>query len=87
MKATINVPDELYRRLKAKSALEGRAIREVTIELYQHWLEEGTPSRSRIVSAYELMKDTCGMVRSGLGDLSTNPQHMEGLGGDSGRHS
>jgi hypothetical protein len=31
MKATIEVPDDLYRRVKAKSALEGRAVREVAI--------------------------------------------------------
>ncbi len=40
MKATIEIPDELYRQVKAKSALEGRAIREVTIELYQAWVTE-----------------------------------------------
>jgi hypothetical protein len=40
MKATIDVPDELYRQVKAKSALEGRAIREVTIELYEAWLKQ-----------------------------------------------
>jgi hypothetical protein len=38
MKATIEIPDELYRQVKAKSALEDRTIREVTIELYQTWL-------------------------------------------------
>jgi hypothetical protein len=42
MKATIEIPDDLYRRVKAKSALQGRAVREVTIELYRRWLvEEG----------------------------------------------
>jgi hypothetical protein len=40
MKATIEIPDELYRQVKAKSALEGRAIREVTIELYQVWVQK-----------------------------------------------
>ena len=35
MKVTIDVPDELYRRVKAKAALQGRTIREVTAELYQ----------------------------------------------------
>lgn len=43
MKATIEIPDELYRQVKAKSALEGRAIREVTIELYQAWLKQEMP--------------------------------------------
>jgi len=38
MKTTIDIPDELYRQIKAKSALEGRAVREVTIELYRKWL-------------------------------------------------
>jgi hypothetical protein len=40
MKATIDIPDELYRRVKAKSALEGKRIRDVTIELYRRWLAE-----------------------------------------------
>ena len=43
MKATIEIPDELYRQVKAKSALEGRAIREVTIELYQAGLKQEMP--------------------------------------------
>jgi hypothetical protein len=46
MKATIDVPDQLYRRVKARAALEGRAVREVTIELYTEWLGEGGPGAS-----------------------------------------
>lgn len=46
VKATIEIPDDLYRRVKAKSALEGRAVREVTIELYQRWIAEGIPAPS-----------------------------------------
>ena len=46
MKATIEVPDELYRRVKAKSALQGRTIREVTTELYQQWLADGPAADS-----------------------------------------
>ncbi|MFN2315881.1 MAG: hypothetical protein ABR551_02925 [Gemmatimonadales bacterium] len=38
MKATIDIPDDLYRQVKARSALEGRTVREVTTELYQKWL-------------------------------------------------
>lgn len=45
MKATIEVPDELYRLVKAKSALEGRAVREVTVELYQRYVgQEEAPA-------------------------------------------
>ena len=39
MKATIDIPDDLYRRLKAKSALEGRPVRAVVVELVQQWVE------------------------------------------------
>lgn len=40
MKATIDIPDELYRRVKAKTALKGRAVRDVTIELFRKWIDE-----------------------------------------------
>ncbi|MCB1032453.1 MAG: hypothetical protein KDD47_01300 [Acidobacteria bacterium] len=39
MKVTIQIDDELYRKVKAKSALEGRAIREVTEDLYRRYVE------------------------------------------------
>jgi hypothetical protein len=41
MKATIDLPDDLYRRVKARAALDGRTVREVSIELYTAWLERG----------------------------------------------
>lgn len=40
MKATIDVPDTLYRRVKARAALEGRSVRDVSIELFERWLAE-----------------------------------------------
>lgn len=43
MKVTIEVPEELYRRVKAKSALEGRAIREVTTELFRVYVGDNEP--------------------------------------------
>ncbi len=41
MKVTINVPDELYRKVKAKTAAQGRRVRDVSIELYDRWVNEG----------------------------------------------
>jgi hypothetical protein len=43
MKATLDIPDDLYRRVKARSALEGRTLRSVAIELFQTWLH-GQPA-------------------------------------------
>jgi hypothetical protein len=39
MKVTLDIPDDLYRRVKARSAMEGRPIRSVAVELFQNWLE------------------------------------------------
>ncbi len=40
MKATIDIPDDLYRLVKAKSALSGQPVREVVIGLFQDWIAE-----------------------------------------------
>lgn len=40
MKATIDVPDDIYRRVKARSAMEGRSVRDVTVELFERWIAE-----------------------------------------------
>ncbi len=44
MKVTIEIPDELYRKVEAKSALQGRTIRAVTIELFARWLDDDAPT-------------------------------------------
>ena len=41
MKVTIDIPDELYRRVKSRSAEQGRRIREVADELFRRWVEGG----------------------------------------------
>jgi hypothetical protein len=38
MKATFDIPDDLYRQVKARSAMEGRPLRAVAMELFQNWL-------------------------------------------------
>ncbi len=44
MKTSIDLPDDLYRRVKARSAMEGRSVREVATSLFQHWVEGGIPA-------------------------------------------
>lgn len=39
MKVTADISDDLYRQVKAKAALEGRAVREVTEALYRAYVE------------------------------------------------
>lgn len=40
MKITLDIPDELYRRVKARSVMESRPICSVAVDLFQKWLEE-----------------------------------------------
>ena len=48
MKATLEIPDDLYRKVKARSALEGRAIKAVAVQLFENWLEEKTPASTQV---------------------------------------
>jgi hypothetical protein len=41
MKTTLDIPDDVYRRVKAEAALRGLTVREVTTDLYRRWLREG----------------------------------------------
>lgn len=45
MKTTIDIPDDLYRSVKSRSALEGMTVRSATLMLYGDWLARprGTP--------------------------------------------
>ena len=40
MRATMDLPDALYRQVEAHAAIHGRTVRDVTIELYERWLGE-----------------------------------------------
>jgi predicted transcriptional regulator len=76
---TVKLPDELAVRLEkrakrlgvSKSALLRESLER---EFRRNLVVEEEPS------AYDLMKDGFGCVKSGVGDLSTNPKHMEGFG-------
>jgi len=40
MKTTIDIPEVIYRKVKAKSALEGRPVRDVAITLFRAWVDQ-----------------------------------------------
>ena len=39
MRTTMDIPDQLYRRVRAKGAMEGLTLRAITITLYADWLD------------------------------------------------
>lgn len=53
MKTTIELPDALYRQVKAKSSINGQTVRQVTERLYELWLsgrltlEAGEPAEGK----------------------------------------
>ena len=46
MKTTLDIPDAMYRRIKVRSAREGRTVRSVTLVLFSQWLGDRAPSLS-----------------------------------------
>lgn len=42
MKTSIDLPDDLYRLVKSKSALEGKAVREVATALFSAWVADAS---------------------------------------------
>lgn len=84
MKTTLNIPDELYREVKAKSALEGRAVRDVTVELYTAWLGRGEKTSANAASA-EWLEDWIRMGAAARSRRRSGPSATEALLKDRGR--
>ncbi len=79
MKATIDVPDELYRKVKAKSALEGRAIRDVAVELFRGYVTgQGRPSPAEPTATQEARRILPGQeIPSWFGALEAQAREIQ----------
>lgn len=72
---TIELPDELADRLDEASRRRSVSLGEIVRELVATLPPIGSNR-----SAYEVLAATFGCAESGLGDLSTNPKHLEDFG-------
>jgi hypothetical protein len=45
MRTTVDIPDMLYRQLKARAATEGRSVKELILRGVEGELSEGRPKR------------------------------------------
>ena len=78
---TIELPDDLAARLQAASAQKHVPPAQLVCAALEKALPASPPeSPAGGPSAYDLMKEGFGCVRSGVPDLATNPKHMEGFG-------
>ena len=75
---TVRIPAVLQTDLDALARTAGKTESEIVREaLAEYCQRHGTPP-----SCYELAQELglIGCIQSGIGDLSTNPAHMEGFG-------
>jgi hypothetical protein len=89
MRTTVELPEELFRRVKSEAALRGKKFKELVEEGLHLVLDTQTPkasTRKKRPTVRDLMKDSIGMINSGIPDLASNPKHLEGLGRDSMGH-
>jgi len=82
MKTTIDIPDELYRQIKARSALEGKTVREVTIDLYRQWVSSASRTAP---SAHDWLDRWQSLGRAALRDAPAGPSTREVLDRDRDR--
>ena len=81
MKTTVELSDELFRKVKAEAALRGRKLKDLVEEGLRLVLNTppSDPEHAR-PSLHDLMKDSCGVVASGVPDLASDPKHLKGFG-------
>ncbi len=77
---TVKLPDELAVRLEKRAKRLGVSKSQVVRESLERDLAGKNGAVEEGPSMYDLVKDDLGCIDSGLGDLSTNPKHMEGFG-------
>jgi hypothetical protein len=79
MKASVEIPDDLYRRAKVEAARRGRKLQDLIEEGLQLVLHVPRKVGGRR-SLAELMERGRGIVDSGVPDLGSDPEHFEGFG-------
>ena len=88
MRTTVDIPDELFRRAKSEAALRGRKLKDLVEEGLRAVVDNAPPgdkpepkvAKPKKVTAHDLLKDLCGIIKDGPSDLSTNPKYFDDFG-------
>jgi hypothetical protein len=83
-KTTIELPDDLYRRAKLEAASSGRKLKDLVVDGLRLVLKSPRKPPAR-PSLWDLVKDSCGAVNSGIPDLGSNKKHLADFGRDARR--
>ena len=77
---TCKIPEGLDAELETISAKQGVTKSEFVRKAIEQNIDRET-AQARL-SAYDVMKEACGIVKDGPRDLTTNPRHLRGVGRD-----
>lgn len=75
---SLKIPEELVSRMDAVARAKQTSRSALLREALEEKLKVAT--RKAPLSLYEQSSDLCGMGSSGIGDLASNPKHMDGFG-------
>lgn len=81
MKVTIDIPDDLYRRVMERTAMVERTVGEVTIDLYQRWLGE-VPAKGSSPAAAEWLAEWLALGQSAVGRGDEGPTASDTIAED-----
>jgi Arc/MetJ-type ribon-helix-helix transcriptional regulator len=77
---TCKIPENLDAEMEAAVEKQGISKSEFVRQAIERSLQQQKTSVK--LSAYDLMKDACGIVKRGPRDLATNSKHLEKFGRD-----
>lgn len=84
MRTTVDLSDDIYRRIKAEAAMRGRKFKDLVEEALHQLLASSEPDKAEKATSqpsfHDLMRDCCGVVADTPTDYATNPKYMEGFG-------
>lgn len=72
----IRIPDELETQLEVLASRRGKTKSAVARDV----LSRGVRRRADNLSVFDLIRDQIGIIETGVGDLASNPKHLEGFG-------
>jgi hypothetical protein len=73
---TCKIPDKISAHLEALARQRRVPKSQIVREALAATFREGKPR----VSAFDLMKDVCGMVKGGPKDYASHPRYLQGFG-------
>jgi len=75
---TCKIPDELNEQLEAEAARKMLPKSALVREALERSFKR--PRQARQQTAFDRVKDLCGIIKDGPADMSTNPKYMDGFG-------